>query len=165
LSVGLPVPDRIIGGINFYSHSELPFDDEAVELAEVFAGYAAVVLLNGANLNTVSDLPDQVRAAFRSRITVETAKGVLMARNFSSDQAAYEELQGRAEAQHRPLPEASVRGRACPRPRRRNPWSPTWPPSPPGGRSSTRSCSARRRTSQWSRFPCTPGTASLGSEP
>jgi GAF domain-containing protein len=107
LSVGLPVPERIIGGINFYSHSELPFDDDAVELAEVFASYAAVVLLNGANLNTVSDLPDQVRAAFRSRITIETAKGVLMARNFSSYQAAYEELQLRAATEHRSLPEVA----------------------------------------------------------
>jgi GAF domain-containing protein len=37
LSVAMPAPDRVIGGINFYSTSEQPFDPEAVELAEVFA--------------------------------------------------------------------------------------------------------------------------------
>jgi hypothetical protein len=104
LSVGLPVPDRIIGGINFYSASVAPFDDEAVELAEVFASYAAVVLVNGASYNTTSDLPEQVRDAFRSRVTIETAKGVLMARHYCSDQDAYTELQRQAATEHRPLP-------------------------------------------------------------
>jgi hypothetical protein len=36
-TVGLPVPDWVIGAINFYSMTDQPFHTEAVELAEVFA--------------------------------------------------------------------------------------------------------------------------------
>jgi AmiR/NasT family two-component response regulator len=60
--VGLPVPDRVIRAINFYS--------------------------SGTSYNTTPDLPGQIREAFRSRMTIETAKVVLMARNRSSDREA-----------------------------------------------------------------------------
>jgi GAF domain-containing protein len=107
LSVALPAPDRIIGAINFYSSNAEAFDGQAVELAEVFASYAAVVLLNSASYHTTADLPDQVRHAFRSRISVETAKGVLMARHGVSDQEAFTELQRRAHLEQRAMPQVA----------------------------------------------------------
>ena len=42
LSVGLPVPQRTVGALNMYAASDRPFDEQAVELAETFAEYAAV---------------------------------------------------------------------------------------------------------------------------
>jgi GAF domain-containing protein len=107
LSVALPAADRIIGAVNFYSTRAEAFDHEAVELAEVFASYAAVVLLNGASDRAIAELPDQVRHAFRSRITIETARGVLMARHSVSDRHAYEELQRRAHREQRALPQVA----------------------------------------------------------
>lgn len=43
VSVGLPVAQRVIGGINIYGTDQLPFDTAVTELAETFAGYAAAV--------------------------------------------------------------------------------------------------------------------------
>lgn len=48
LSVGLPVPQRIVGALNRYAHGDPAFDEQAVQLAETFAGYAAVAIANAA---------------------------------------------------------------------------------------------------------------------
>ncbi len=88
LSVGMPIPQGIIGGLNIYGLDEKPFDEEAVRLAETFAGYAAIALANAALYHNTAELAAQMRDAMRSRAVIEQAKGVLMAaRHCSADQA------------------------------------------------------------------------------
>ncbi len=48
LSVGMPVPRRIVVSLNMYASGERAFDTEAVELAQTFAGYAALAIANTA---------------------------------------------------------------------------------------------------------------------
>ena len=40
LSVGLPIPQRVVGALNLYSRRSEPFAPESVAVAEAFAGYA-----------------------------------------------------------------------------------------------------------------------------
>src|ERR671911_2193122 len=42
VSVGLPIPDRIVGALNLYAATRHPIRDDTVNLAEAFAQYAGV---------------------------------------------------------------------------------------------------------------------------
>src|SRR5688572_1696684 len=46
LSIGLPIHETVSGALNIYASKPDTFDDDAVILAETFAGYAAVALAN-----------------------------------------------------------------------------------------------------------------------
>jgi GAF domain-containing protein len=88
VSVGLPVAQRIIGGLNIYGRGELPFEGAAVELAQTFAGYAAVAMANAALYASTADLARQMQTAMQSRAVIEQAKGIIMAREHcTADQA------------------------------------------------------------------------------
>ncbi len=88
LSVGMPIPQGTIGGLNIYGVDAKSFDDEAVVLAQTFAGYAAVALANAALYHNTAELAEQMRDAMQSRAVIEQAKGVLMAaRHCSADHA------------------------------------------------------------------------------
>jgi len=81
LSVGLPVPQRVVGALNLYATGEQAFDEEAVELAETFASYAAVAIANAALYSSTSSLAAQMQAAMQSRAVIDQAKGIIMGRN------------------------------------------------------------------------------------
>lgn len=63
VSVGLPVAQRVIGGMNIYGSDELPFDTNATELAVTFAGYAAVAVANAHLYSTTADLAAHMQRA------------------------------------------------------------------------------------------------------
>lgn len=81
LSVGLPVPQRIVGAMNLYAAGERAFDEQAVELAETFAQYAAVAIANAARYSSTANLAAQMQTAMQSRSVIEQAKGIIMGRN------------------------------------------------------------------------------------
>lgn len=88
LSVGLPVPQRTIGALNIYVGADEPMDAEAQELAQTFAGYAAVALANATLYTSTADLAEQMQHAMQSRAVIEQAKGIIMAeRRCSADDA------------------------------------------------------------------------------
>ncbi|WP_249998651.1 GAF and ANTAR domain-containing protein [Actinoplanes sp. M2I2] len=88
LSVGLPVQEAVTGAMNIYATEPEAFDDDAVELAETFAGYAAVVLANAHLYDATATLAEQMRAAMASRAVIEQAKGIIMAeRRCTADEA------------------------------------------------------------------------------
>jgi GAF domain-containing protein len=89
LSVGLPVQQRIVGGLNMYAVSDRPFDDDAVELAESFAQYAGVAIANAALYSSTADLANHMQAAMQSRAVIEQAKGIIMGRNRCSADKAF----------------------------------------------------------------------------
>ncbi|WP_250008256.1 GAF and ANTAR domain-containing protein [Actinoplanes sp. M2I2] len=88
LSIGLPLRESVSGAFNVYARRPHAFDDDAVILAETFAGYAAVAMAN-AHLHAGSaTLADHARAALDSRMVIEQAKGIVMAeRHCTADEA------------------------------------------------------------------------------
>jgi GAF domain-containing protein len=80
LSVGLPVKDEVDGAMNLYGTHQGAFDDQAVQLAETFAGYAAIVLANATLYSVTARLAQQLQAAMSSRAVIEQAKGIIMGR-------------------------------------------------------------------------------------
>ena len=100
LSVGLPVAQRIIGGLNLYGSSGLPFPDTAVELAQTFASYAAVAIANAALYNSTADLARHMQIAMQSRAAIEQAKGIIMAREHCSADEAFALLTRASQSQN-----------------------------------------------------------------
>jgi GAF domain-containing protein len=88
LSIALPVQENVIGALNVYSVDPKAFDDDAVTLAETFAGYAAVALANAHVYDATATLAQQMQAAMRSRAVIEQAKGIIMGqRRCTADEA------------------------------------------------------------------------------
>lgn len=81
LSVRLFAEEDTMGALNLYSKRADAFDEEARELASVFAAHASVALAGARR-------EEQFRDALASRDVIGQAKGILMAREgISSDQA------------------------------------------------------------------------------
>jgi GAF domain-containing protein len=88
LSVGLPILDDVTGSLNIYGAAPNAFDDEAVRLAQAFAGYAAVALGNAHLYDSTANLAEHLRTAMESRAVIEQAKGILMGeRRCTADEA------------------------------------------------------------------------------
>ncbi len=78
LSIGLPVQEKVTGALNIYATKPDAFDDDAVTLAQTFAGYAAVALANVRLYQTQATLAAQMQKAMESRAVIEQAKGIIM---------------------------------------------------------------------------------------
>ena len=88
LSVGLPVHESITGALNIYATRPDAFDDDAIALAQTFAGYAAVALANAHLYETQASLAQHMQAAMENRAVIEQAKGIIMGdRRCSADDA------------------------------------------------------------------------------
>ncbi len=79
MSVGLPVHETVTGALNMYSTAADAFDDEAVVIAQTFAGYAAVALANAHLYDATATLAQHMQAAMEHRAVIEQAKGIIMA--------------------------------------------------------------------------------------
>jgi GAF domain-containing protein len=79
LSIGLPLHENVTGALNVYATRPEAFDDDAVILAETFAGYAAVAMANAHSYDATSTLAQHMQAAMASRAVIEQAKGIIMA--------------------------------------------------------------------------------------
>jgi GAF domain-containing protein len=79
-SMSLPVPVReaLHGAINLYAIDAHAFDDDARDLARVFASYAAVAVHNLHLYESTRDLARNLDLAMQSRAVIEQAKGILM---------------------------------------------------------------------------------------
>ncbi|AVT38546.1 GAF and ANTAR domain-containing protein [Plantactinospora sp. BB1] len=88
LSIGLPVQETVFGALNVHSAKPEAFDDEAIMLAEAFAGYAAVALANAHLYDTTASMAQHMQMAMQSRAVIEQAKGIVMAeRRCTPDEA------------------------------------------------------------------------------
>jgi GAF domain-containing protein len=88
VSIGLPVQDSVTGALNIYATKPNAFDDDAVVLAQTFAGYGAVALANAHLYDATATLAQQLQAAMESRAVIEQAKGIIMSeRHCSADEA------------------------------------------------------------------------------
>jgi len=99
VSVGMPVPQDVLGGINVYRFSDPPLDDDAVQVLQVFAGYASVAIANHTLYASAVALSTDLQAAMRSRAVIEQAKGVLVATLHCTPEEAFAVL-ARQSQQH-----------------------------------------------------------------
>ena len=88
LSVGLPIVESVSGAVNIYGLPPRAFDDDAVLLAQRFAGYATIALANAHLHHSTADLAQHMQAAMESRAVIEQAKGIIMGdRRCGADEA------------------------------------------------------------------------------
>jgi GAF domain-containing protein len=92
LSVGLPILQDVSGALNIYGRRPGVFDDQAVTVAQSFAGYAAVALANAYAYRGAADLARQLQEAMDSRAVIEQAKGIIMAEQRCSADEAFARL-------------------------------------------------------------------------
>jgi GAF domain-containing protein len=78
LSIGLPLRDGVAGALTVYSTKPDAFDQDAVVLAETFAGYAAMAMANAHRDGNPTNLTAHLRAAADGRAVIEQAKGIVM---------------------------------------------------------------------------------------
>ena len=81
-----------IGALNLYRDEVGPFGDEDVRLAQAFADVAAIGILQHRAVSSAEERARQLQAALDSRVVIEQAKGVLMAKTGASEQKAFELL-------------------------------------------------------------------------
>jgi GAF domain-containing protein len=92
ISVGMPLDQRSIGGLNIYSTADDPVSEAVLEQAQVFAGYAAVAVANiTSHANAVNEA-SHLRKAMESRAVIEQAKGIIMARDRCTADEAFDVL-------------------------------------------------------------------------
>jgi GAF domain-containing protein len=101
MSIGLPVQRQTIGALNIYATDGRPFDEPTRELAQAFAGYAAVAVANAGVYATVSSLAANLQRALESRGVIDQAKGILMGRHGISAEAAFDLLSKRSQTTQR----------------------------------------------------------------
>ena len=103
LSVGLPVHDGVVGALNIYSATADAFDDDEIEVAATFAGYAAVALANAHLYATTADLVRHMQQAMDGRAVIEQAKGIIMAEHHCSTEEAFAILSRMSQDTNRKL--------------------------------------------------------------
>jgi GAF domain-containing protein len=88
LSIGLPILDTVDGALNIYGRRAYAFDEDAVRLAQTFAGSAAVALANAHLYDRTANLAQHMQAAMENRAVIEQAKGIIMGdRRCTADEA------------------------------------------------------------------------------
>jgi len=109
LAVGLPMPVRVLGGLNVYRRGGTePFDDRVEALAVAFGGYAAVALANAALLASRERLATHLQTAMLSRAVIDQAKGVVMAVARCDADEAFRLLAKESQQRNRKLREVAA---------------------------------------------------------
>lgn len=108
VSVGMPMPQRILGGLNVYRFDAPLLDDDAVQLLQVFAGYAAIAVANHSLYASSMALSGHLQIALQSRAVIEQAKGVLVATLHCSPEEAFEHLSKQSQNTNRKLRDLCV---------------------------------------------------------
>jgi GAF domain-containing protein len=92
ISVGMPLAQRTIGGMNIYSVEDEPLSRAVLEHTEVFAGHAAVAVANVISHANAVNEATHLRRAMESRAVIEQAKGMVMARDRCTAEEAFDIL-------------------------------------------------------------------------
>jgi GAF domain-containing protein len=108
LAVGLPVDDKVSGALNLYAAVPEGFDDDAVVLAQTFAGYAAVAVANAHMYDLQATLAEHMRAAMDSRAVIEQAKGIIMGGRRCTPDEAFRILATAARESNRTVRDAAA---------------------------------------------------------
>jgi transcriptional regulator with GAF, ATPase, and Fis domain len=105
VSIGLPLRESVSGAFNVYAVKPHAFDEDAVILAQTFAGYGAVAM---ANADLHDGLADRTQVAMDRRAVIEQAKGIVMAERRCTADDAFAVLAKVCEYTHRSLDEVAA---------------------------------------------------------
>ena len=108
VSVGMQVPQRVLGAVNVYCSEDEVLDADAEQLLQVFAGCAAVALANHHLYASARALGEDVRVAMASRAVIEQATGVLVAGLHCTPREAFAHLSRRSQQSDRELREVAT---------------------------------------------------------
>jgi AmiR/NasT family two-component response regulator len=86
------VHEAVTGALNVYATKPDAFDDDAIMIAQTFAGYAAVALANAHLYDTQATLAQHMQAAMEHRAVIEQAKGIIMAERRCTPDEAFQIL-------------------------------------------------------------------------
>jgi len=103
MSVPVPVRPTIHGGLNLYRTEAGGFDDEAKDIARVFASYAAVAVQNMQLYESTRELAENLDAAMRTRAVIEQAKGIIMSQRHCDATHAFDLLATASQRSNRKL--------------------------------------------------------------
>jgi GAF domain-containing protein len=103
LSVGLPMHEHVTGALNIYATTPKAFDDDAIDIAQTFAGFAAVGLANAHLYETQAILTGHMQKAMENRAVIEQAKGILMCDRHCTPDQAFAILTKLSQASNRKL--------------------------------------------------------------
>ena len=95
----LRLRDDCIGALNLYRETPGVFDEDDVRLAQAFADVAAIGILQERKSKGAQRRADQLQVALDSRVVIEQAKGVIIAKTGMSTQEAFELLRSHAREQ------------------------------------------------------------------
>jgi GAF domain-containing protein len=107
LSTPIPLQQYASAALNMYGATVGAFDEEAVELAVSFAGYAGVALANMHLYESTRTLAEQLQTAMESRAVIEQAKGVLMGQRHCTADEAFDILVKLSQQSNRKLREVA----------------------------------------------------------
>jgi GAF domain-containing protein len=108
MSIGLPLHESVSGALNVYAVKPHAFDDDAVLLAQTFAGYAAVAMANAHLYDGPATLAGHTRSAMDRRAVIEQAKGIIMAERHCTAEETFAILANLAESSHREIHDAAA---------------------------------------------------------
>jgi GAF domain-containing protein len=108
LSVPLTIQDRSLGALNIYSRESERFDQADETTAALLALQAAAVLANAEAFANATALNAQLRDALESRDLIGQAKGILMARESCTADAAFDILRRVSQRTNRKLREIAA---------------------------------------------------------
>lgn len=100
--------EEVRGGLNVYSRSTRQFSPDAVEMARRFGDQLGVAAANVIVMADSVELARQLQRAMESRATIEQAKGIIMAANRCSPEAAFDVLRRASQNQNRKLREIAA---------------------------------------------------------
>lgn len=109
LSAPLVAGDLAVGAVKVYSREAEAFGSREERLLSLFGAQAAVLVANKRAHDQAGRLSDQMRTCLRQRDVLNQAKGVIMHRDGTTDEAAFSHLVSLAQRERRTVHEAAVR--------------------------------------------------------
>ena len=103
MSVPLGNDDAVMGALNLYSETEAEYDSAARDVACSFADQLGVAVVTATRYAESYELSRQLRQAMESRAVIEQTKGILMAAQRCSPDAAFDILVRASQNQNRKL--------------------------------------------------------------
>ena len=109
LSAPLVAGDEPLGAIKVYARDTQAFGEREERILSQFGAQAALLVANRLAHDRAGRLSEELRASLRSRDLVNQAKGLIMQRDSTTEDAAFAHLVSLATRDHRSVQDAAAR--------------------------------------------------------
>lgn len=92
--------DDVLGAFNLYSTTAVPFSSDERQATRAFVEHAAGAVMVAIRLAAMAELTSHLETALASRGVIDQAKGILMARQQCSADAAFDILRRASQARN-----------------------------------------------------------------